>query len=79
MTRATTEDTAVPPEGEKLRKIEARVTDDAHAVIRRAIVLRLAMDGEMQADDRELYGRALHHICRDWLAEQARTLGGRNP
>ena len=59
---------------DRLRKIDLRVNDAAHATIIRAITLRLAMLGETASDDRELYGAALAAVCRDWLRTQADLL-----
>lgn len=62
----------------KLTRPRAMVDATGHAVINRAIVLRLATLASTESDDAELHGSALVAICKDWMtAESDRLRTGR--
>ena len=71
--------TTTMPEPEKIRIMKLRLDETAHATILRAIVLRLALDGETEADDDEIRAGALYAVCRDWLRTQAELLREARP
>ena len=75
MTRSTDDAHArIETHAPRLRRIPASVDDHGLAVIRRAITLRLAQTGELGADDLEMYGTALVHVCGEWMKTQ---IGGK--
>ena len=57
-----------------IKRITIHTDDAGKAIVRRAITLRLAMQGETCRDDPELHGAALVGIVSEWLRETSDRL-----
>lgn len=65
------------PLPERLRKVPGVVTSEDLAVIRRAIMLKLASIADMDDDSAESTGRALALICRAYLLAEREQRSGK--
>jgi hypothetical protein len=62
------------PTEPRLRKIPGLVDDTGLAIIRRAVLLRLATLGELEPESHESTGRAIVVMCRDYLVGESARL-----
>lgn len=58
----------------RLRKVPGTTDDAGLAIIRRAVVLRLATLGELEPESQESTGRAIVAICRTYLTNESARL-----
>lgn len=58
----------------KLKRLPMLVDPIGHAIIKRAITLRLATLSEVMSDDAEMHGAALVAIVSAWMQAEAERL-----